>query len=376
MSFNETELNPAKKKGVLAMILHYQNYPQDYPLTKPLSKVKIGLIGCGYWGPKLARNFSALDEVELRMLCDLQKDRLEQMQMLYPNADATCDFAELLSSEVDAVVIATPAATHYSLVKASLEAGKHVLVEKPMTSSLTQAQELSDLARHKKLVLLVGHTFEYSTAVQAIQAIIDSGELGQILYIDSVRGNLGIFRSDVNVVWDLAIHDISIIYFLLKKHPLAVNAHGKSCISSNRGLHDVATLILDFPGNIMSTIRVSWLEPVKIRRLTIVGSQKMLVYDDSADKPVVVYDQNITIHSTGVNPAELQFCYHLGEVQPYPVEQIESLHLEAQHFIDCIQGKAQPRSSSDVGLEIIRILEAAQYSLSHGGVKTYLSEYH
>ncbi|MBR8834736.1 MAG: Gfo/Idh/MocA family oxidoreductase [Stigonema ocellatum SAG 48.90 = DSM 106950] len=347
----------------------------NYSLTNSLSQVKIGIVGFGYWGPKLARNFSALAEVDLSMLCDLEKCRLEEIQRLYPNARATDDFTELLKSEIDAVVIVTPVKTHYSLVKAALEAGKHVLVEKPMTASLAQAQELSDLAKEKNLVLLVGHTFEYSTAVQTVQNILNSGELGEIVYIDSTRGNLGLFRSDVNVVWDLATHDISIIYFLLKKIPISVSAYGKSCISLDQDIHDIGVLVLDFPGNILSTIRVSWLEPEKIRRMTIVGTQKMLIYDDTAPNPVVVYDRSITVNSKNLPADNSHISYHYGLSQSYPIENVEALHLEAQHFIDCIKGRVQPKSSSCVSLEIIRVLEAAQYSLSQSGMKTYLSTF-
>jgi predicted dehydrogenase len=355
------------------MILSLQeNYSLEPNKTSGL-RVKIGLVGCGYWGPKLARNFSALNEVELTMLCDLEKDRLEQMQLLYPKAQVTCSFVELLNSEIDAIVIATPVNSHYSLVKAALEAGKHVLVEKPMTSSLADAQELADIAKHKNLVLLVGHTFEYSTAVQTIQNILNSGELGNIKYINSVRGNLGIFRSDVNVVWDLAIHDISIIYYLLKKSPKAVSAYGESCISRNKDIQDVAVLTLDFADNILSTIHVSWLEPVKTRRMTIVGTKKILVYDDTASNPVLVYDRGITVNSNICNPSEAEFSYRCGEVQPYFVKKVEALHLEAQHFIDCIKGRTHPQSSSSVGVEVVRILEAAQYSLSHNGINSYLN---
>jgi predicted dehydrogenase len=355
------------------MMLHQQENPLDWCSKKHGSKVKISLVGCGYWGPKLARNFSALEEVELQMLCDLEKKHLEQMQELYPHAKTTCDYTEVLSSGVDAVIVATPGKTHYLLVKAALEAGKHVLVEKPMTTSLAECEELSNIAREKNLILLVGHTFEYSTAVHTIKTILNSGELGKILYIDSVRGNFGTFRSDVNVIWDLAIHDISIIYFLLKKRPRAVSAYGKSCISQNKALSDVAVLILDFPGDILFTIRVSWIEPVKIRRMTVVGTEKILVYDDTAPNPVVVYAPTISDSYHLNNGSNFQSTYCDSQIQPYSVEKIESLRIEAQHFIDCIKGRAQPRSSSLVGMEVIRILEAAQYSISHNGIKTYLN---
>lgn len=331
--------------------------------------VRVGLIGYGYWGPKLARNFSQLPGARLAVVADLHAERLAEVDHLYPEATVTRDHRDVLDGQVDAVVIATPVAAHYPLVKAALQAGKHVLVEKPITNRSDHAEELIELAGRAGLTLMVGHTFQYNPAVEAVRDVIRSGELGRIYYLNATRANLGLLQPDINVLWDLAPHDLSILQFVLDADPERVSARGACYVNSGRGLHEVGYLNLVFPDGVMANVRVSWLDPVKQRRLTVIGSRKMLVYDDIADDKVVIYDKGVEVHPYTVTEEEFRASYHHGDETVYPLEWVEPLRSECTHFVDCIRSGGCPRSDGRSGLRIVKVLETAQRSLRNGGVE-------
>ena len=332
-------------------------------------ELRVGVVGCGYWGPKLARNFRDLPGARLSMVADLRPDRLADIQQLYPEVETTRDQQEMLNGKVDAVVIATPVNSHYPLAKAALLAGKHVLVEKPITYRVEQAQELVRLAAERGLTLMVGHTFEYNPAVEAVREILQSGQLGRLFYLQSTRANLGLLQPDINVMWDLAPHDISLLRFVLGMDPLAVSARGAVYVNTTSNLHEVVYLLLVFEGGVMANLRLSWLDPVKQRRLTVVGSQKMLVYDDIADDKVVVYDRGVEVPPYSVTEDEFRASYRHGEETVYPLQWSEPLRAECRHFVDCIRSGATPRSSGEDGVRVLKVLESAQRSLLNGGVE-------
>jgi predicted dehydrogenase len=331
--------------------------------------LNVGIIGCGYWGPKLARNFYELPDTELAWVCDYWQDRLDHMAELYPGVRTTQDRRDLLNSGVDAIAIATPVSTHHRLAMEALWAGKHVLVEKPLAASVAEAEEMVAEAERRGLVLMVGHTFEYNPAVEAVRDIVASGELGEVYYINGTRVNLGLFQTDINVVWDLAPHDVSILRFVLGMDPERVSARGGVYVQRRKGIHDVAYLTLHFPDGVLADVRVSWLDPCKIRRYTIVGSEKMLVYDDIADDKVLIYDKGVDVPPYSDTPEEFHLSYRHGEATPYPVDWAEPLRAECQHFADCIREGKEPRSSGRVGLQVVRVLESAQKSLLNGGLR-------
>jgi predicted dehydrogenase len=335
--------------------------------------LRLGVVGCGYWGPKLARNFHELPDTELEWVCDYAQDRLDHLQSLYPTVRATRDYRELLDSDVDAVTIATPVSTHYRLALEALRAGKHVLVEKPMVASVQEAEEVVAEARRQNRILMVGHTFEYNPAVEAVREIVASGELGEIYYVSGTRVNLGLFQPDINVIWDLAPHDISILLFILGLDPEAVSARGGVYVQRQKGIHDVAYVTLYFPNGVLADVRVSWLDPCKIRRYTVVGSEKMLVYDDiEPEEKILIYDKGVEVPPYSDTEEEFRLSYRYGDVVPYPVKWVEPLRMECQHFSDCIQAGTQPRSNGKVGLKVVKVLEATQRSLINGGTQELL----
>src|SRR5438874_2084869 len=253
-------------------------------------QVKVGLVGFGYWGPKLMRNFSDMAEASLAWCADLSSERLAIVSAQHPGVRTTQSYDEMLASDVDAVVVATPIRTHYRLAKAALLAGKHVMVEKPLTANSVEAADLMKLAKMQGLTLMVGHTFQYNAAIRALRDIVTSGEIGEVYYIDSARLNLGLFQPDINVLWDLAPHDVSILMHVLQLDPIAVSARGSASIMP--GVHDVAYIEVRFPGNILAHVHLSWLDPCKVRRVTIVGSKKMVVCDGLADvERIRIYDK-------------------------------------------------------------------------------------
>jgi predicted dehydrogenase len=300
------------------------------------------------------------------MVADLKQDRLEKIRRSYPTVLTTMDYRDLFNQKLEAAVIATPPSTHYPIAKACLEHGLHVLVEKPLTLSSAHAEELIELAEKKGLVLMVGHTFLFNAAVHSMKDLIDCGDLGQIYYLDAARLNLGLFSRDLNVLWDLAPHDISILLFLLNKLPLAVSTHGSSCAFN--GIHDVAYVNMVFPDNIMGHIHVSWLDPCKVRRVTVVGSKKMAVLNDTeALEKIKIYDKGVETPVYSNNFGEFQFSYRYGDILIPNIRLVEPLKTECQHFLDCIIQHEKPCSSGEVGLNVVKILEAAQKSLSNSG---------
>ena len=335
--------------------------------------VRIAQVGLGYWGPNLARNLATVDDGELVVLCDANAERLARMGRQVPSARQVTDVADVLADAgVDAVVLATPVDTHFELARRALEAGKHVMVEKPLATSSAECETLIELADTRDLRLMVGHVFLFNAAVQKVKEYIDGGELGEIYYVYSQRLNLGQVRSDVNAMWNFAPHDLSILCHWLGREPTAVTAHGHSYIQP--GVEDVVFMNLDFPGGIGANIHISWLDPLKVRRMTVVGSEKMVVYDDvSADAKVVVYDRGVTKRLKDRSEAslgsyrsygEFQLLLRAGDVLIPKVDFTEPLKLECQHFVDCIATGATPLADGRQGLMVVRALEAAQRSLS------------
>jgi predicted dehydrogenase len=333
--------------------------------------VNIGVVGCGYWGPNLIRNFRGLPGCRLKLICDTKIERLKHLTTLYPEVEAEHRFDVLLNGAgLDAIAIATPVHLHYKLAKACLLAGKHTFIEKPMASSSKECAELVELARVRRLTLMVGHTFLYSPAVRKIQEIIASGDIGEIRYISARRLNLGLFQKDINVVWDLAPHDISIILQLMGEQPSAVNCQGRATVSNN--IEDVSSTTLVFK-NGFANIHNSWLDPRKVREMTIVGTKKMIVYDDMEPlQKIKIFDERVESPPHYDTYAEFQFAYHYGDMQAPYIKQEEPLKLECQHFLDCIRNGTTPLSCGTRGLELVRILEAASRSLKKNGARVYL----
>jgi len=330
-------------------------------------QIKLGVVGCGYWGPNLMRNFRTLPECSLEMMCDVSEQRLTHLKALYPAVKGEMDFDHMLNGAgLDAVVIATAARFHYPMARASLLAGKHTFIEKPMASSSAQCEELIDIARKNGLVLMVGHTFLYSPVVRRIKEIIDAGDIGDIRYICARRLNLGLYQKDLNVAWDLAPHDISIILYIFEELPISVNCRGVAHITP--GIEDVTSMSLNFRKNRSAIIHNSWLDPRKIREMTIVGSKRMIVYDDVAQlEKVRVFDARVERPPHYDTFAEFQYAYHYGDVYVPYIKQEEPLKVECQHFLDCIRDGRTPLSSGTQGLELVRILEASSQSLKLGG---------
>jgi predicted dehydrogenase len=332
--------------------------------------VKVGIVGLGYWGPKLARNFHSLPDVAtLQMAADLSQDRLADLHKLYPEVALTPNYDEMLQSDIDAVVVSTPVYTHYPLAKKALLAGKHVMVEKPITRDSLQARDLIALAKERGLTLMVGHTFEYNPAVEATRDLIQAGELGQIFYMNATRVNLGLLQPDINVMWDLAPHDLSLMSFILGSRAVKVSALGRGYINTSRNLPEVVYMNVTFENDVMANLRVSWLDPVKQRRLTVVGSKKMLVYDDIADNKVVIHDKGVEVPPYSVTEEEFRASYRQGPETVHPFQWVEPLKSECAHFVDCIRTGNTPRSSGESGLGVVKILETAQISMDNGGVE-------
>ena len=335
-------------------------------IDKNVNNISVGVVGCGYWGPKLIRNFQAIPGADLRVVVDLREDRLEHIRGLYPGVRTATDFADLLKSPVAAVAIATPVGTHYQMVRDALLHDKHVLVEKPLTDDSGQARELIDLARERERVLMVGHTFEYNPAVDYLKAFIASGELGRVYYINCTRVNLGIFQQDINVIWDLAPHDVSILLYVLGMTPDRVSARGAAYVQPQ--IEDVAYVTLNFPTGIMADVRVSWLDPCKIRRITVVGSKKMIVYDDVEPiEKIKIYDKGVDSPPYSDTMEQFRLSYRYGDITTPAISNAEPLQVECSHFLDCVRHGHSPRSDGQVGLQVVKILEGAERSLRNGG---------
>lgn len=335
--------------------------------------MKIGIVGLGYWGPNLIRNFLGLKEVEKVIACDKLVDRLSFIKNKFPGVQLTDDYNELLNKDLDAIAIATPVRTHYWLARKALEAGKHIWVEKPFTSSSQQAQELIEIAEKKNLRIYVDHTFIYTGAVRKIKELVDKGELGDILYFDSVRINLGLFQHDCNVIWDLAPHDLSIMNYILPgKKVEAVTAVG---ISNYYDQENLAQLSLHFQdATCFAHFHVNWTSPVKIRRIMIGGKKKMLVYDDmESSEKIKIYDSRVEMNSIeDIHQALIQ--YRTGDMYSPKVDQSEALSLGAKEFLNAIKEHRDPLTSGKDGLEVVRILEATDYSIKNKGAYVKLNE--
>lgn len=337
------------------------------------NRVRVGQIGLGYWGPNLLRNLLSLPNVQVVAVADLDCTRLSQVRLNSANIETTTDSIALLDRrDLDAVVIATPAKTHFELAWRALQTGKHVLVEKPMAMSTAKGAKLVALAEEKGLVLMVGHTFLYNAAVRRLKEYLDEGELGDVFYLYSQRLNLGRVRQDVNALWNFAPHDISIILYLLEQMPVEVTARGFACLQP--GIEDVVFMTLAFPGGVGAQVHISWLDPQKVRRMTVVGSRKMVVYDDvSTDAKIVIYDRGVDRIPTSDSPrdfntfAEFQLLPRRGDVLIPALDFPEPLRLECQHFIECILEGNRPLTDGYHGLAVVKVLEAAQRSLEKGG---------
>jgi predicted dehydrogenase len=334
--------------------------------------ISCAVIGLGYWGPNLVRNIAGSRRTELTVLCDTDRERLETMGAQYPTARCGTRFEEVMAApDVDAVFIATPVATHFAIARAALEAGKHVLMEKPFAASAEEARTLVALAREKKRVLLVDHIFLYSPPVRKLKALVDAGEVGDLLFVDSVRINLGLFQHDVNVVWDLAPHDLSVIDYLVGREPKTVVAVGVS--HARNGLEDVAYLHLDYGEAFLASVHVNWLSPVKVRHFMVGGSRRSVLYNDlDLSERLKVYDRGVDVSQDPEGRHQVLFSYRSGDVVSPRLENAEPLRTLVDHFADCLEKGAEPVSPGEQGLRIVRVLEAAQESLRRGGARVSL----
>jgi predicted dehydrogenase len=339
--------------------------------------ITVGVIGCGYWGPNLIRNFVENEASRLLWVCDTDERRLAEIARRYPSARATPDYRQLLADpELDAVVIVTPVATHYPFAREALIAGKHVLIEKPLTKCAREAEELIRLADARARTLMVDHTFVYTGAVRKIKEIVAGGELGELLYFDSTRINLGLFQDDINVVWDLAPHDLSIMDFLIDRRPSAVTATGSCHVKP--GIENIAYVMLHFDGEFIAHFHFNWLSPVKIRRTLIAGSSKMIVYDDIEPiEKVRVYDKGVTTtngddHAAAAGDEKEEayrtlVSYRTGDVWVPKLDGTEALRHVCAEFLDAIRERRAPLTDGAAGLRVVRLLEAAQESINEGG---------
>ena len=332
--------------------------------------IRVAVVGYGYWGPNLARNFHHMTGAQLAYVVDQDATARERARQLYGCQTAMQIDDVLADPALDAVVIATPARTHHALARRALAAGKHVLVEKPLTMDVREAQDLVTLAKQSGLTLMVGHVFEYNPAVAYIKHVIDSGELGELYYLYSRRVNLGRVQSDVNALWSIAPHDISIALYLLDQMPEAVRCQGTSCL--NGAVEDVVFLTMFFPNNVLCHVHASWLDPSKTREMTVVGSQKMIVYDDvSAEGKVRVYDKG-AFRKGDVTYGDFQYKLHSGDILIPRLDMREPLQVECAHFVDCVRTGRQPFTDGENGLRVLQVLAAGEQSLRNDGEKIYL----
>jgi len=331
--------------------------------------IRIGVIGYGYWGPNLVRNYFEAPGAEVACVSDLREERLALVSSRYPTLRTTRNFLELIEDPyIDAVAIATPVSTHYEFALRALQAGKHVLVEKPLASNTDQVQQLMDLAQRKNRVLMVDHTFVYTGAVRKIRELVESGTLGEIYYYDSVRVNLGLFQHDVNVLWDLAVHDLAIMDYVLPFRPCAVSATGLSHVPG--GTENIAYLTLFFEGSQIAHIHANWLAPVKLRRTLIGASRKMIVYDDlDQGEKIKVYDKGITLsnHQSPEKLYQMLVGYRTGDMLAPQIDGTEALKFEIDHFLHCIRQQEEPITGGPAGLRVVEILQAASQSMGQRG---------
>jgi len=360
-----TQVDPVRYDYPLGTTPERSKSSKFHARQSPSDLVRVGVIGYGYWGPNVVRNLQSLENCQLVTICDKNSDSLQRAKRIYPGVELTTDFSELLTSaQIDAIAVVTPVWTHFDLAKAALQNGKHVFVEKPFTSTPQQAEELIELADRKRLKIMVDHTFLFSGAVKKIRELVDDGTLGDLYYFDSTRVNLGLFQHDVNVVWDLAPHDLSVMDYIIQEKPEAVVATGGRHLN---GLADVAFITVYFPRNVIAHINVNWLSPVKVRTTLIGGEKKMLVWNDlEADEKVKVYDKGVQI-TNGRSVYDLLVSYRTGDVWAPKTEQTEALKVELEYFIDCILNDRTPSNDGAAGLRVDKILEAADRSLKERG---------
>jgi predicted dehydrogenase len=355
---------PSKRRGSA-------KYSRLAMRSEPLA---VAIVGCGYWGPNLIRNFNTCPDTLVAAICDVDRRRLQRAHALAPDAALWSDYERVLSDKrIQAVVLATPPASHAKLAGGALEAGKHVLVEKPLATSVRDAEALVQLAEYRNRVLMVDHTFLFSPAMRKMKQIVDSGELGQIYYIDSVRINLGLFQRDVNVLWDLAPHDLSIVDFLIGRPPESLIAFG-ACHAAP-GIEDVCYVNLDFGDSLLASLHVNWLSPVKVRHLIIGGSKKSIVYNDlNHSEQIKVYDRGIVVAEDVEARRGVLISYRTGDVWSPHLEPEEPLQNVVRQFASCIRTGAKPISDGRVGLRIVRILETAQRSIKSQGARVTLGK--
>ena len=336
--------------------------------------INVGVIGYGYWGPNLVRNFSEATGTQVTAVSDLNSDRLALAQRRYPAIETTTDHRDIWSDgRIDAVAIATPVSSHYELAMGALKAGKHVMIEKPLTESYEQAVRLVDEAERRNLMLMVDHTFVYTGAVRKMQELVADHELGEIYYYDSVRVNLGLFQHDVNVIWDLAVHDLSIIEYVLPMRPLAVSATGVSHVPGQP--ENTAYLTLFFENNLIAHVHVNWLAPVKVRSTLLGGSKKMIVYDDlEPSEKIKIYDKGITVSNGPESRYNMLIDYRTGDMWAPHLKMTEALQMEVNHFTECIEEGKKPITDGEAGLRVVQILEAATQSMRNRGRPVELSE--
>jgi predicted dehydrogenase len=330
--------------------------------------INLGVVGYGYWGPNVARNFNSCPGAKLVTICDLNESRLKLAKATFPFVKIISNPKDILDSDdIHAVAIVTPVFTHYELAKAALENGKHIFVEKPFVSNAGQAEELINLALKKNLKIMVDHTFLFTGAVRKIQEIVNSGELGSLFFYDSTRINLGLFQHDINVVWDLAPHDFSIMNYLLDKCPVAISAQGTDHFGT--GIEDVAYIAAHFDNGFIGHFHCNWLSPVKIRKTLISGDKKMLVWDDlESDEKIKIYDRGVEFkNGDGIN--NLLVSYRSGDMYAPKIPNAEALHLEAQYFLECLEKDIEPFNNGEAGLKVVRMLEATDKSLKNAGEK-------
>ena len=345
--------------------------PSIFPPDLPFEPVRTAVVGLGYWGPNLIRNLNDIESAELRWICDLDQSRLDTFGRRYPAVSCTRDFADLLADpELEAVAIATPVSTHHPLALAALEAGKHVFVEKPLAASVAQAEALAAAAARRGLTLMPGHTFLYSPPVNMIRELIAGGELGDIYFISMSRVNLGLHQSDVSVAWDLGPHDFSILRYWLDETPSHLSAMSRSCILPTTP--DIAFINLEYEQGAIAHVELSWLAPSKLRRTTVVGSRKMVVYDDVSNEPVRVFDSGVMLDDPQ-SFGEFQLSYRTGAIVSPPISPVEPLQIEMSDFCAAVRTGSMPRSSALVGVEVVRMIEAVDASLDSSGARVALA---
>jgi predicted dehydrogenase len=329
--------------------------------------ITVGVIGYGYWGPNLVRNFADVPGGQVGFVTDIRAERLSHVRGRYPAVRVSTDYRDLINDPaVDAVAIATPVSSHFDLAIASLRAGKHVLVEKPMTATADQSLALIDEADRRGLVLMVDHTFVYTSAVRKIRELTQGGDLGEIYYYDSVRINLGLFQHDVNVLWDLAVHDLSIMDYVLARTPVSVSATGLAHVAGQP--ENIAYMTMFFDARLIAHVHVNWLAPVKVRRTLLGGSRRMIVFDDlEASEKIKVYDRGISVNPSPENVYQMLIGYRAGDMWAPQLSLAEALQTEARHFIECIEHRKTPTTDGHAGLRVVRLLEAATQSMTQHG---------